>query len=135
MKRSKPLARTPLKRGKPIRRKAPRRLKRDTSDPAYLDLVRRLPCAAFYLGGSCIEPIQAHHPRHLAGGISLKAPDAVAVPLCLKHHGCLHSLNGPFKGWTKKHLHEWQDWAVARTQERLAPLLPTPAEGKARRGR
>lgn len=91
-----------------------------TKDPTYLARVRQLICCAYYLGGSCESPIDAHHPRHLAPGIARKAPDACAIPMCRKHHACLHGLLGPFKGWKRDRLREWQDWAVTRTQEALS---------------
>lgn len=118
------MKRSPLKRKTPLRakrcpvRRPPRRLKREGSDPAYLELVRGLPCCAAALGW-CRGPNVAHHPRHLAGGVGLKAPDSCAIDLCDGHHRDLHSLSGPFKGWTRDQLRDWQDVWVAATQKRL----------------
>lgn len=64
-------------------------------DPEYLDWVRLLPCA------NCgREPAEPHHlkgdPHLYAGGVALKSPDHLAMPLCRTCHNWLHAA-GP--GW------------------------------------
>lgn len=62
-------------------------IKRDDKD--HLDYIRQLPCVV------CKSvPSEAHHLLRLKDkslrGMSMKAPDCKAVPLCNKHHSALH---------------------------------------------
>lgn len=127
MKRGSPLKRkTPLraKRAslsrKPMKRKPPRRLKAPGSDPAYLAQVRLLGCCAPLSPPTrCVGLIEAHHPRHLAGGVGRKATDENAIGLCMAHHSALHSKAQPFRGFSRSELIEWQNLRVAETRRRL----------------
>ncbi len=90
-------------------------------DPEYLKWLRSLPCCAAHAaapGGECFGPIEAHHET--GGGLALKAPDARAIPLCLKHHRNFHDAVGVFKGWPKAHRKDWQRRMVAKTQAAYA---------------
>lgn len=64
----------------------------------FLKYVTTLPCCiaqgGFY---SCSGPIQAHHllkPYDKKRGMSLKAGDNNAIPLCMYHHQLLHTKFG-----------------------------------------
>lgn len=64
----------------------------------HLMYVTTLPCfiqqAGFY---TCNGPIQAHHllkPSDGKRGMSLKAGDDQAIPLCMYHHAKLHTKFG-----------------------------------------
>jgi hypothetical protein len=72
-------------------------------DPDYIGRVKALPCAV----DGCRSPWQdAHHPT--GAGMALRSSDLYAIPLCHAHHMAFHSLSGPFKGWTKAKIREWQ---------------------------
>lgn len=121
MKRSGPIKRkTALRSGpsslsrKPIRKKR-RKSRGDADDPAYLALVRKLPCCVFR---GCNGAIEAHH---LTGaGMGLKARDDETMPLCQLHHLCLHQLLGPFAEWDRDYLKTWQLARVEETRRALA---------------
>ena len=125
MKRSKPLARTPLKRKTPLRRtgpikaRKPRRLSRPGSDPAYLAWVRTLPCyvaSTWQEVGRCFPPVHAHHAIHRSQG----GKDDVAVPLCQAHHDLWHRHNGPFRGLSRLERFAWAQQAITATQRAWA---------------
>jgi hypothetical protein len=84
----------------------------------YLDRVRELPCAMCGL-----QPAgNAHH--RTGAGMGRRAPDDQTMPLCGSGttgcHGSLHTLTfGPFKGWAKDELRQWQRDAMWRTWEAL----------------
>lgn len=78
-------------------------------DSAYLDWIRSHPCAVDRCGESAIH---AHH-RTGRKGMSQRAHDHQAMPLCWKHHRQLHDLAGFFAGWTGERLADWQDEQVA----------------------
>lgn len=125
MKRSAPLRRrTPLRAQRaplPRRRSQPRREQPGDRDPAYLAIVRKLRCCARDLGTPCRGRIDAHHPRHLARGAGLKAPDDCAIPLCRWHHVFeLHANAGAFKRWSKQQLRGWQDIRVREARQVVA---------------
>lgn len=87
--------------------------RRADKDPRHLAKVRRLPCEVCGRPG----PNDAHH--RTGGGMGTKMPDTATIPLCSQHHRDFHDLTGPFKGWTKERLREWQIRAVMKTLERL----------------
>jgi hypothetical protein len=107
------MKRTPLRRRTAIkpRRETPRRGRLHA--PELLAWVRSLPCCASSLG-DCAGPVVAHHPRHLAGGMGMKADDNVAISLCRRHHQELHEVRGSFAGWARDELRLWQDLALIK---------------------
>ena len=109
------LRRTALKRS-PLRRKPPRRLRGPKADAAYLERVRGLPCCARHLG-PCNGPIHAHH----ALGVSAKANDSTAIPLCgLEHHRAWHDHNGDFRGWSREKRRTFELLCIGLTKAMLA---------------
>lgn len=62
----------------PMKRKRPRRAK--TGDKTYLEWVHNWPC---WVCGR--RPVHAHHDRK-GMGMSQRAPDRRAIPLCAEHH-------------------------------------------------
>jgi hypothetical protein len=106
---------TAIKRTGPIKRRAPKRLSRAGSDPAYLAWVRTLPCIAndgTYKFMYCDQVIHAHHAIHRSQG----GKDDVAVPLCLFHHAEWHAHRGIFSGLSKLQRFAWAQQAIASTQ-------------------
>lgn len=136
MKRGKPLARkTRLARGKPIRRKAPRQLRREGSYPAYLEAVRGLPCCAARLGFSFFHCTYGDPDAHHAGkrpGTGLKCSDLEAIPLCREHHSAWHAGRPPFKNWTRPVRRLWADEQIAFTQAQLNHLVSAIKDGRGR---
>jgi hypothetical protein len=110
-------ARKPLRRTW-MRKKAPRRLSRAGSDPAYLAWVRSRGCEA----GSyqCAGWIHAHHAIHRSQG----GRDDVAIPLCGKHHQDWHNHTGPFRGLSRLQLFAWSMAAIERTQRAYLEARP-----------
>lgn len=106
--------RRPLKRKTWMRRRAPRRLSRAGSDPAYLASVRMLPCAVASV--RCSGPIHAHHAIHRSQG----GKDQDAVPLCMVDHKHWHEGTGPFSRWSKMERFAWAVQAIAITREAVA---------------
>jgi hypothetical protein len=110
-----PKARKPLKRSW-IRRKAPRRLKREGSDRAYLAWVRTLPCVVGYpwfrAMNCCDGRIHAHHAIHRSQG----GKDRDAIPLCEKHHRQWHEANGVFAEFSRLERFAWAVRAIAETR-------------------
>jgi hypothetical protein len=50
-------------------------------------------------------------------GASLRSEDAGAIALCVMHHHNLHTLSGPFRGWTKARRKAWEAQRVAHFRE------------------
>lgn len=78
--------------------------------PALTDELRRAPCCTCNRRGC--EP---HHPTkdrfRSPRGADRRAHDVFAIPLCHRCHMALHALGGPFKGWTRKRMRDWEsDW-------------------------
>ena len=99
-----------------IRKRAPRRLSRAGSDPAYLDFVRSLPC---FFNGATISTCEGRVHAHHAGrrpGVGLKADDKTAIPLCEKHHRAWHDARPPFAGLTKFERFAWSMRVIGHTQ-------------------
>ena len=75
-----------IQRRKPLKRSPIKRRRKKTDNPAYLKWIRTLPCSipACPYFGSFFHRIEAHH----AGdhGLSQRAPDRTAIPLCDVHH-------------------------------------------------
>lgn len=77
-------------------------------NPAYLAWLRKQPC--------CVKdckctPVQSHHCT--GAGMSLRAHDQHAMPLCWIHHNDFHDLRGPFKWWMKEQRKLWQRMQAA----------------------
>lgn len=94
------------------------------SDRLHLDWLRGLPCAvlAHPLPGStpCRFGIEAHHPT--GAGLALRDGDERAIVMCAFHHReCLHRFAGPFAGWSKEQVHEWER-IMSDTYQRLGAL-------------
>ncbi len=95
-------------------------------DPKYRDAVKRLPCA------SCQRPppSECHHHRHAGAGMGKKAHDHLGMPMCLRCHHDFHGVCGPFRGYSRAMLTEWQDKQVGLTWRLIkgtfdgCPLLP-----------
>jgi hypothetical protein len=73
---------------------------------------------------------------HHAGrrpGISMKAPDDTAIPLCRWHHRAIETAAGlPFRLWTKAFRITWYDEVITHTRQVFADQhreagLPVPA--------
>ena len=111
-KARRPLARTWIKR------KRPKRLSREGSDPAYLQWVRGEPCLIApkgYVGIyhlPCIGSVHPHHAIHLSQG----GKDRDAVPLCMAHHRQWHDHNGVFRGMNRMQRWAWSVKAISDTQ-------------------
>lgn len=87
-------------------------------DPAYLDRVRHQQCCS--PSGCRARRCEAHHST--GSGMGLRAHDHESMPLCARHHYDFHALSGPFKGWTKERLKQWQREQVAATRRRLEEI-------------
>ncbi len=75
-------------------------------DAEYCAWVRQQPCSM--MGhGDCLGAVHAHHPTG-GKGIGQRNHDHGAVPLCSGHHTQRHSLSGPFKGWDKRRIRDWE---------------------------
>ena len=68
-------------------------------DPAYLALVRTLPCViGLHFGEPCRGPIEAHHTICERYG-QRKTPDRDAIPLCVLHHRGGDGIHGQKATW------------------------------------
>ena len=66
----------------------------------HLQYISELQCCAMSL--SCNGGVQAHHllkPWVGSRGMSMKADDRNAIPLCLHHHSVLHTRHGSEKSF------------------------------------
>lgn len=128
LKRHSPLrpSARPLRRRSPMRRLPARRLRRQGSDPAYLEAVRGLGCSAYWgvrqrpsdqytVHTRCEGPIHAHHAGKRPG-VGLKAPDDTAIGLCASHHRDWHQGRGPFEEMNKAERRAWSDARILETQ-------------------
>ena len=113
MKRTPLKRKTPLRRGKPMRRV--RKVPHVTlEDKARLEWLHSQPCCA---PGheSCPGPVETHHDtQDRAHG--KKAGHERGMPMCHTSHMDFHGNSGPFKGWKREQLREWQTWQVQRWQ-------------------
>ena len=104
MKRS-----TPLRARKPMRKRRPTPRPHLHADHAYLAFLRALPCRA---PGTQLHPGgDAHHLRHAATGASMGAhvkDDCRAISLCRGHHRDVELGQGPWKGWSRADIKEWE---------------------------
>ncbi len=86
----------------PIRRKRAKL----TDAPKHLAWLREQPCCLGYLY-ACSGVVESHHST-LGRGLSQKSSDLDAMPLCARHHFCLHNFTGFFAGWSREQRAEWQ---------------------------
>lgn len=58
--------------------------------------------------GPCIGVVHVHHTPGRKG-LGQRNSDDTGKPLCAGHHTQRHALSGPFKGWTKATIREWEE--------------------------
>ena len=125
MKRSKPLRRSPMRRG--ARRSSYATRPRGTD---YMLAVKRLPCAAAILPGHvCSGEIHAHHPKMI--GVGMKSHDSIVMPLCQDGHRDLHALAGAFRGFTRARRRAFEIDRVRQVQRYLSARGIFPPEPNA----
>lgn len=135
LKRAKPLARgesklrrTPLKRGAPMKRtrmrRGPRSDKRTPYENALAAFVRTLPCVVCGDAGPWAR-IEASHVATSADqkGTGMKVPHTQVVPKCRFHHVQWEERRGVFAGWSKEKRYE-----MAATWLRELQLAITPED-------
>lgn len=119
--------RTPLGRGKPLRRKTwmrqrratPRRSERER-DPEFMRWVRRQPCSVRVDPPDpnrltpCCGRVEADHMGDRAVG--RKASDDTCAPMCSTHHVQRSSHHGSFYELDQEELREWRARQIQRTQ-------------------
>lgn len=118
-----------LLRLKPLRARRPeiRRSER-VRDPAYMELVRALPCALSWLSAlegapaiwACLGPVEADHagPRPLGR----KCHDRETIPLCSRHHRQRTDYRGYFRGWDGARMRQWCDEQIANARAKVERL-------------
>ena len=74
-------------------------------DRDYVRWVRGRLCAAGGGPTDCEGPIEAHHAGDR--GLSQRAHDRTAIPLCTYHHRCWHDHFGWCRGWSRDQRREW----------------------------
>lgn len=88
-------------------------------DDAYREWVRTQPCCAPCAPSGCWPNIEAHHAG--SSGMGQRAHDHTCIPLCSAHHvPGLHQNAGPFKGWKREQLRDWQDERIEELRTRYA---------------
>jgi hypothetical protein len=92
---------TPMKRSVLLQKSPHKRTAAQGGDEPYLRWIRRLPCCIC----SHTPPNDAHHIT--GAGMSLKAPDRTAIPLCRTHHGHYHDGRGYFLDMGRIAKREW----------------------------
>lgn len=80
--------------------------------PAYLEWVRAHPCIA------CLPAHREAEPHHFigefaVGGMGLKAPDLLSMPLCRAHHDAVHAAED---GWRERQ----REWVLRTLIEAIA---------------
>jgi hypothetical protein len=48
--------------------------------------------------------------------MSMRCHDHKAISLCAAHHNALHGLTGPFKGWGRERLQDWERSQITATR-------------------
>lgn len=118
------MKRSPLKRGKPMRRK-PKSTKysRRERDFGYMGWIKRQSCALttdavtspLWLGGrpdACDGAIEAHHAGKR--GMGQKSDDDTCLPLCSHHHHLRTNHLEVFSNWYPGTLRSWEDFLIDR---------------------
>jgi hypothetical protein len=111
-----------VKRGKPLaretrlspRRKTPRKSGR-VSNPAFMSLVRDMPCLV--TSGNCDGCTHAHHMG--VRGLGQKCSDTETVPFCERHHRDWHDCTGPFAGKSKEWRRSYAENTIRATRTTL----------------
>jgi hypothetical protein len=88
---------------------------------AYRDRVAALPCCMCGAESTSEQRSEVHH--RTGAGMALKANDTDSMPLCAWCHRHFHALTGPFRGWVKSKLREWQTRMVRQTKATLLPAV------------
>lgn len=140
------LRRTPLARGKPLKRKTRLRARSLTNsyrrrerDLEFMKKVRKLGCivrlwmSIIGKGGAWMQPthvtpcggrVQADHLGQRA--YSKKAHDTTCAPMCRRHHqertDGASARNGIFSDFKAEDMREWCDWAIRRTRIEVASM-------------
>ena len=93
------MKRTPLKRSKPLRRKRPRRIDRETPAEKYWKgpWLHSRPCVGLrsFTGHVCTTPVQQMHLRDHTG-IGLKSSNFTSIPGCQNLHASYDQAFGVF---------------------------------------
>ena len=76
-------------------------------DDEYTAFLRGLPCHMSGLG-PCVGTVCVHHAQG-SKGLGTKNHDHTGKPLCVGHHTQRHSLSGPFKGFDKRRIRDWEE--------------------------
>lgn len=95
-------------------------------DPARLAWLRGRPCRA---PGQRHPGGDSHHLRHDQHGNSLGAhvkDDSRAISLCRAHHRDVEQRTGPFKGWTRAEVQDWENRQVAEQAAEYEAQLEGP---------
>jgi hypothetical protein len=89
-------------------------------DKMYTEWLRSQPCA---MEGHS-ECIGAPHVHHATGrkGLGTRNHDQTGVCVCSKHHTERHALSGPFKGWRKQQIRDWEETTAARLRREYLGL-------------
>lgn len=92
-------------------------------DRRYLEWIRRQPCCSCGVVGS----VEAHHMT--GAGMSMKANDHEAMPLCTKCHRAFHDASGDFRFMGKERRRTWQHEQVLACLKRFV-TRPTDPEAE-----
>lgn len=75
-------------------------------DKEYTAFLRRHGCCMAG-HGLCDGALHVHHAQG-GKGLGTRNADATGKPLCTLHHTQRHALSGPFKGWDKQRIKQWE---------------------------
>lgn len=92
-------------------------------DKEYNAFLRGFPCCMAG-HGECLGALHVHHAQGRKG-LGQRNSDTTGKPLCTKHHQERHALSGPFKGWNKQRIRDWER-DTAERYRRLYLGLATP---------
>jgi len=101
---------TPLRRGRPMRQRSPKRRQPSPEDRERMAWIRTLPCCA-PMPHLCRGRIDTHHAG-IKPGLRMKAPDDTCIPMCRRSHSEFEDHAGQFRGWSKERRREWQDYKI-----------------------
>lgn len=110
-----------MKRGGPIKRKAPRRVAKLTDeDRRWRAWIHARPCVCeAMLPWHCYAGrVQQSHERDMTG-LSLKAPERRSVPMCRGCHEDWEQHKGYFANWTKEARRAFMNEAIASENARF----------------
>lgn len=89
-------------------------------DEEYTRHLRQLPCEMARHGG-CQGEVHVHHAQGRKG-LGTKNHDHTGKPLCVGHHTARHALSGPFRGWVKAQIRDWEEATSARLRREYLGL-------------